>query len=366
MHAYHFINDYRIGGQHIYVDTITKAIFDVDSSVITVGNCEMSDMALINLRRYWKPLYIVEILINSCTIIMWAFKKKILVKNAVFHVHGGVNLSPLISGRLLKIPILWHIHETASEYKKFIDVGKNIIKKSNHVIAIVATQSILAYDLADTIYLPASIDSKFWTRSIAKGELDDIFWGLNGEEKNNVLKILAVGNINPLKGFDILLEALEILTTPCELKIVGPELETHNDYALLLYQKAAKLELEHKNIKINFLGWQNREKIRALLSTCDLYILPSRSEACPIALLQALAMGCSCIATDVGDVRRMLQNSDSSDLIPPNDVSALKNSLINFKLLQGRRLNDLSSVGIDWDLEKVAIDTQSTYRMLIG
>lgn len=53
-----------------------------------------------------------------------------------------------------------------------------------------------------------------------------------------------------------------------------------------------------------FLG--RRHDVPRLLAACDVYVLHSAAEAFPNALLQAMACGCLCVTTDVGDARRIL------------------------------------------------------------
>lgn len=51
-----------------------------------------------------------------------------------------------------------------------------------------------------------------------------------------------------------------------------------------------------------------RNDINHLLAACDVYVLHSAGEAFPNTLIQAMACGCVCVATDVGDVRRILED----------------------------------------------------------
>lgn len=64
-----------------------------------------------------------------------------------------------------------------------------------------------------------------------------------------------------------------------------------------------------------------RHDVPHLLSGCDLYVLHSAGEAFPNTLIQAMACGCLCVATDVGDVRRIL--NDDLFICPPQEPKAL-------------------------------------------
>lgn len=65
-----------------------------------------------------------------------------------------------------------------------------------------------------------------------------------------------------------------------------------------------------------------RHDVPRLLAACDLYVLHSAGgEAFPNALLQAMACGCVCVTTDVGDARRILNHDDC--VVPPDEPEAL-------------------------------------------
>lgn len=64
-----------------------------------------------------------------------------------------------------------------------------------------------------------------------------------------------------------------------------------------------------------------RHDVPRLLAACDLYVLHSAGEAFPNTLIQAMACGCVCVATDVGDVRRILSNDDC--IVPSGEADVL-------------------------------------------
>ncbi len=64
-----------------------------------------------------------------------------------------------------------------------------------------------------------------------------------------------------------------------------------------------------------------RHDVPKLLAACDLFVLHSAGEAFPNALLQAMACGCLCLTTDVGDARRILARDAYT--VAPGDPEAL-------------------------------------------
>jgi glycosyltransferase involved in cell wall biosynthesis len=62
------------------------------------------------------------------------------------------------------------------------------------------------------------------------------------------------------------------------------------------------------------------EAVRAELDQADLFVLPSRQEGLPRALVEAMARGLPCIASTVGGIPELLP---PEDMVPPGDVAAL-------------------------------------------
>lgn len=77
--------------------------------------------------------------------------------------------------------------------------------------------------------------------------------------------------------------------------------------------------------RVAFLGL--RHDIPELLRTTDIFVLPSYSEGLSNALMEAMASGCACIASDVGGNRFLLQNAVSGFLYPAGDREALQSHL---------------------------------------
>jgi UDP-galactopyranose mutase len=74
---------------------------------------------------------------------------------------------------------------------------------------------------------------------------------------------------------------------------------------------------------------------RRFLSGVDLFCLSSRREALPLVLLEAMAEGLPCVATDVGDVRQAV--GEAAVVVPPGNVTALAAALRDLLTDPGRR-----------------------------
>jgi glycosyltransferase involved in cell wall biosynthesis len=94
--------------------------------------------------------------------------------------------------------------------------------------------------------------------------------------------------------------------------------------------------------------------VPAFLRELDLFCLPSRREALPLALLEAMAAGLPCVATDVGDIRAAV--GDAVLLVPPEDDRALAAALDSLlgdperRVALGRRARQRAVSHLDADL----------------
>jgi glycosyltransferase involved in cell wall biosynthesis len=81
---------------------------------------------------------------------------------------------------------------------------------------------------------------------------------------------------------------------------------------------------------VDFLGMQ--ESIHPWLAAAELFVMPSRSEGLPLALLEAMSLGCPIVATQVGGIPEALQGGACGLLVPPNDPNALAQAIIDLLL----------------------------------
>ena len=132
--------------------------------------------------------------------------------------------------------------------------------------------------------------------------------------------IVCVGRLALQKGQDILLAAASSLARqgfPFHLWLVGDGPERQN-----LESQAASLGLAHI---VTFWGFQT--DIPSLLQAADLFVLPSRYEAAPLAVLEALAAGLPVIASRVGEIPAWISDGIEGWLVTPGELQDLTEAL---------------------------------------
>ncbi len=133
--------------------------------------------------------------------------------------------------------------------------------------------------------------------------------------------IVTVGNLYAVKGHADLLHALAAVATdlpwPVHLAIAG-----RGDEDSALVELARSLGLTDR---LHLLGV--RDDIPNILRSADVFALPSRSEALPLALLEAMRAARPIVATAVGEVPTVLQHGEVGLLARPGDVAGLTAAL---------------------------------------
>jgi len=121
------------------------------------------------------------------------------------------------------------------------------------------------------------------------------------------------------EGGDVLLEALATalpreprlrltLAGPGELPPAGEE------------QAAASAAVE-------WAGWLGPAERDELLRSATVFVMPSRSEGLPMALLEAMAYGTAVVATEVGGIPEVVEDGVEGLLVAPEDPAALSGAL---------------------------------------
>ena len=79
---------------------------------------------------------------------------------------------------------------------------------------------------------------------------------------------------------------------------------------------------------VHLLGF--RKDINAILSKSNIFVLSSYHEGLPNALMEAMAMGLPCVATNVGGVRQLMPTEDMGIVIEPKNVGDMESAIERF------------------------------------
>ncbi len=151
------------------------------------------------------------------------------------------------------------------------------------------------------------------------------------------LRLGALGRLHPVKGYDVLLDALARLKTqgfetpaPFEALIAGDGAERER---LEAQKAAAGLG------NVRFVGFQQDSP--SFLAGLHLYLQPSRSEGLCVAAHEAMQAGLPVLASAVGELPFSIAPGETGFLTPPGDAAALADALAKALSNPGR----LASMG---------------------
>ena len=91
------------------------------------------------------------------------------------------------------------------------------------------------------------------------------------------------------------------------------------------------------NGRVEIRDWQSRQEASELLGRASILVLPSRHEALPVVILEALSFGVAVIATPVGSIPDFLRDGVDALLTPPGDPEQLAQAIITLLDNPGKR-----------------------------
>ena len=151
--------------------------------------------------------------------------------------------------------------------------------------------------------------------------------------------LLFVGTVEPRKHLRVLLQALEQIVRTTELR---PRLVVAGPMGWKVDQFMSELSKSPVRELVQLTGYVSDEDLRALYSSCSLFIYPSIYEGFGLPPLEAMACGAPVIASRVPSVA---EARDGVRLIDPHDVDDLARNIVG--LLNDKAARDsLSTAGL--------------------
>ena len=228
----------------------------------------------------------------------------------------GWNHDLALAAWLLRIPVVLHVHNPLTVDRnnlhrliasRVLFVSRAHMQQTGHFHR-VASRALVLHNPIDVGYYASG-------RSL-RAEL--------GIGEGDVV-VIAIGQIVPRKGIDVLLEAAALLL-PAQARlhflVVGPEKASHAGYPAELRARAAAPELGGR---FRFLG--ARADVPDLLASADIFALPTRDEPFGLVVAEAMAASLPVVTTNIGGIPEVVGDSDAGVLLDPDDVAGFAEAI---------------------------------------
>jgi glycosyltransferase involved in cell wall biosynthesis len=175
----------------------------------------------------------------------------------------------------------------------------------------------------------------------------------------NKKTILFSGRLHNQKGVPTLIEAFD-------------KIENDDQKIRLLISGIGELEnivKEHskESEKIDYLGFLPREDQLNHLYQSNVFVAPSTyPDACPTAIIEAMALGIPVVSTNVGGIPELMLNEKTGYLVEPNDPNALGEKII---MALGKDREHWKNACIEqskkFDIKKIGREIAELYEKMI-
>lgn len=241
----------------------------------------------------------------------------------VIHCHGDVIevIVLRLVATLLRVPLVLTLHAGLSQAPAYSMVARVALKMPDRLITVgpEVAEDVLGFGVRrDRIsVITSGIDFSFFaddagedrqTRPARSGSLRPV--------------VVSVGRLHPLKGFDVLLDALTLRPQlSIDLLIVGegplrPQLEEHSA----------------TDPRVQLVGHQDRTGVREILQSADIFVLASvdirgQREGTPTAVMEAMASGLPLVVSDSGGAQHLVRRSGGGLVFRQGDAGDLARAI---------------------------------------
>ncbi len=183
----------------------------------------------------------------------------------------------------------------------------------------------------------------------------------------NMFLISCIAQLIPVKDQKTLLKAAAKLD---DTYIILAGAQRHEAYLDELKQLTEQSNITHR---VLFAG--SVANVNELLNASDCFVLPTsrlggHEEGCPVALLEAMAAGTPCIASNVGGSRDLVKHEETGLLFVPEDVEGLETCITRYmndkKLKSAMPVNALKMIAESHTLEIEAAAFSEMYKNMLS
>ena len=253
------------------------------------------------------------------------------------HSHlWAANIIGRLAGRIAGVPVVSSVHNPDHEPQAWSDgadvslITRRVVKAldrwtarlgndrmvavSDYVRKSAARDLHFAIDSIDLVYNPFDVDLMKAPVGKDRGELLREL-GLPAESQI----LLNVARVSPQKGLLYALRALPaIMRQYPQVHLISVGATTDPFWTTELKREADTLGVADH---CHMLG--ARANVVDFLRACDIFVFPSLYEGLGIALIEAMAAGCVCVATNTGPIPEVVQDGKDGVLVPPGDADSI-------------------------------------------
>ncbi|MDR7994256.1 glycosyltransferase [Thermosynechococcus sp. TG252] len=232
-------------------------------------------------------------------------------------------------GRMLGLPVVWGIHNTVLT-PKVSSLRTRLVAKTCGLLSTFVPARIITCSTRALEEAHASFGYKRERMVAIPNGVDVSVFCPDEVSRRNIRAGLQLGPHQPLVGmvarFDPykdhanLFEAIKKLRASCPdlvVALVGSGMTEANDTLCTLIKQKGLAAC------VRLMG--PRLDIPAIMNALDIHVLSSSAESFGNVLIEAMACGTPCVATDVGDAARIV--GETGWIVPPRDSAALAQAI---------------------------------------
>lgn len=167
------------------------------------------------------------------------------------------------------------------------------------------------------------------------------------------LRVGSIGNLDPVKGFDVLIRSAAIVSSKVpgiQFEIVGEDRNRDGQNEKNLRRLVADLGLEETVV---LSGWSN--DVRSKLADFDVFVSSSRSESFGAAIAEAMLSSVPVVATETEGAKEIISHPSLGLLVPLDSPELLAEAMVGLIENEAER-ERLSRAGREHVLKRFSLD----------
>ena len=242
-------------------------------------------------------------------------------RGRIVHVHSTVRGSMyrkagcVLLAKVLGRRVVFHLHSGPGDVESFRSrLGRPALAYLR--LGFRAADVVLAVSEASAGALRVAFGAE--AVLVVPNAVPEVAGGRSGAAQDAApLAVYLGGFANPVKGGDVLLEALRSpAVSPLRFVLAGPGEPPWGEG-----------EPQSAAADFNWRGWLEADEKAQLLREADVFVLASTSEGLPMVLLEAMSCGLAIVATAVGGVPDVVEDGVEALVVAPGDPEALAAAL---------------------------------------